>query len=215
MHTSYGQYLAVSYIKRMRPAVYSSANIGHFGLSLSHYCHFTSPIRRYIDLVVHRLLFSEGENKENLELISQSCSEQERVSAKAENSVTLLKKLRLLDRAGRVDPYKQFDAVVTRVKNFGLYFEILEFMMESYLHVSELENDYYEFNPKAITLKGKHTGREYRAGDKICVMLKEIDFITLDSAWTIVAESAPAAPTKRKKSKAKKKERRRKSREEK
>ena len=117
MDSSYGQYLASSYIRRMRLAIYSPDNIGHFGLGLTHYCHFTSPIRRYIDLVIHRTIFHEAESYENLELVANNCSEQERASARAEGSVKLLKKLRLLFANQQKDRYKQYEAVVTRVKN--------------------------------------------------------------------------------------------------
>ena len=189
MQTPYGEYLATSYIRRMRLALYSSDNIGHYGLSLEHYCHFTSPIRRYVDLVVHRILFHEAEDKDTLERISEQCSAQERISAKAENSVLMLKKLRLLDGNYRKDPLKQYEAVVTRVKNFGVYFEILELMLEGYLHVSELESDYFEFEEATMVLRGRRTGYEYKAGDKITVMLKAVDFITLDSKWNLVADS--------------------------
>lgn len=186
MDTANGQYLATSYIRRMRLAVYSSDNIGHYGLSLEHYCHFTSPIRRYVDLVAHRLLFNENENKEKLEMIASRCSEQERISAKAENSVVLLKKLRLLNTQKTLNPLKQYNAVVTKVKNFGVYFEILELMLEGYLHVSELDDDYYVFDEAEVTLKGRHHGQLYRAGDKIMVMPKEIDLILLNSKWNLV-----------------------------
>ena len=189
LNTPYGQYLATSYIRRMRLAMYSPENIGHYGLSLTHYCHFTSPIRRYVDLVVHRILFHEGNDRESLEIIAALCSEQERISAKAENSVVLLKKLRLLDMMRRKDRYKTFEAVVTRVKNFGIFFEILELMLESYLHVSQLEDDYYNFDEKKMILKGSHTGRIYHAGDKIEVALKDIDFITLETDWSLVASN--------------------------
>lgn len=189
MQTPYGEYLATSYIRRMRLAIYSSDNIGHYGLSLEHYCHFTSPIRRYVDLVVHRILFHEEEDKETLERIAEQCSTQERISAKAENSVLMLKKLRLLDANYRKDPVKQYEAVVTRVKNFGVYFEILELMLEGYLHVSELENDYFQFDDEAMVLRGNRTGYVYKAGDKITVMLKAVDFITLESKWNLVADS--------------------------
>lgn len=188
MQTPYGEYLATSYIRRMRLAVYSSDNIGHYGLSLSHYCHFTSPIRRYVDLVVHRILFHQDEEKDTLEKIAEQCSTQERISAKAENSVLVLKKLRLLDANYKKDPHRQYEAVVTRVKNFGIYFEILNLMFEGYLHVSELENDYFNFDEKSMVLYGSHTGFEYKAGDKITVMLKAADFITLEAKWNLVAE---------------------------
>lgn len=188
MSTPNGQYLATSYIRRMRLAVYSSDNIGHYGLSLEHYCHFTSPIRRYVDLVAHRLLFGESEDKEKLEMIAVRCSEQERISAKAENSVVLLKKLRLLEAQRKVAPHKQYDAVVTRVKNFGVTFEILEFMLEGYSHVSELGDDYYVFDEAEAILKGRHHGQVYRTGDRITVMPKEVDLILLDASWDILPD---------------------------
>lgn len=187
MNTSYGQYLATSYIRRMRLAVYSADNIGHYGLSLTHYCHFTSPIRRYVDLVVHRILFRDVIDKMTLDGIAEQCSAQERISAKAENSVVLLKKLRLLDTYHKKDPQKQYEAVVTKVKNFGVYFEIVELMLESHLHVSELENDYYVFDETAVALKGRRHGQCYSAGNKITVMLITVDLISLESKWALVA----------------------------
>lgn len=193
MDSPYGQYLASSYIRRMRLAIYSPDNIGHFGLGLSHYCHFTSPIRRYIDLVIHRTVFHEAESYENLELIADKCSEQERASARAEASVKLLKKLRLLKSRQEQDPHKQYEAVVTRVKNFGVVFEVLDVMLESYLHVSELDGDYYVFEEASSILKGRHTNKIFRAGDKITVTVKNIDYITLESSWNLIPEKLPAS----------------------
>lgn len=189
MDSPYGQYLATSYIRRMRLAMYSSDNIGHYGLGLTHYCHFTSPIRRYVDLVVHRILFGESDEKETLEMISSQCSEQERISAKAENNVVLLKKLRLLQSIQNASPHKEFEAVVTRVKNFGISFEVLELMLESFLHVSELENDYYVFEESSMRLRGTRSGGSYSSGDKITVLLKDVDLILLESKWNLVGDS--------------------------
>lgn len=188
MKSPYGQYLASSYIRRMRLAAYSPSNIGHYGLGLTHYCHFTSPIRRYIDLVIHRLLFDEGDDLEELEMISVQCSEQERISAKAEQSVSLLKKLRLLKKFQDKDPNRQYEAVVTRVKPFGIFVEVLECMLESFLHVSELENDYFNYDEQEGKLIGVHHGFSYHSGDKVTVMLKEVNFITQESQWHLVAE---------------------------
>lgn len=188
LSTPYGQYLATSYIRRMRLAIYSPENIGHYGLSLSHYCHFTSPIRRYVDLVVHRILFGEDDNLENLELIASKCSDQERISAKAENHVVLLKKLRLLETVHQKEPRKQYEAVITRVKNFGVSFEVLDFMLESFLHVSELEDDFYQFDDVRALLKGRRTGQVFHSGDRLLVMLKHVDFITLESEWSFVGK---------------------------
>jgi ribonuclease R len=134
--TDFGPQLAVSFIRSMRLAYYSPAEIGHFGLSLSHYTHFTSPIRRYIDLVIHRLLM-EQLPLENLEEIAHICSEQERISAKAESSVVLLKKLRFLKKWQEEDPHHHFEAVVSRVKPMGVIFDIPELMLDGFLHVSK------------------------------------------------------------------------------
>ncbi len=187
LKTPYGQYLSTSYIRRMRLAVYSPDNIGHYGLGLTHYCHFTSPIRRYVDLVVHRILFGESDERETLDRIATQCSEQERISAKAEGSVVLLKKLRLLDEMRKKDPQRQYEAIVTRVKNFGVYFEVLELMLESFLHVSELDDDYYVYDEAKMNLRGRSTGQHFLAGDRMTVMLKDINFITLESTWSFVS----------------------------
>lgn len=198
VHTSYGQYLASSYIRRMRLAIYSADNIGHYGLGLTHYCHFTSPIRRYVDLVVHRILFGDSDDRESLETIASDCSEQERISAKAEMGVMLLKKLRLVKALHEKEPGRQYEAVITRVKNFGYFFEVIDFMLESFLHVSEIGSDYYVFEEEQMRLRGRREGQVFCAGDKITVMLKEVNFITLESSWNIVSEIPKNPPSKHK-----------------
>lgn len=182
----YGQFLATSYIRRMRMAIYSSDNIGHFGLQLSHYTHFTSPIRRYVDLVVHRILFGEKDVREELSQSANSSSEQERISAKAENSVRHLKKLRLLGQQYKKDKFHEYEAIVTRVKPFGITFEIISLLLEGFLHISEIGDDYYIFDEDENTLKGENYGSKVQAGDKIHVTLKSVDFILQECHWTIV-----------------------------
>jgi ribonuclease R len=183
METPYGQYLATSYIRRMRLAVYSPINIGHFGLSLTHYCHFTSPIRRYVDLVAHRLLFEAPLDQNVLDKIAVRCSERERISAKAEISVILLKKYRLLQKYYAENAKRQYEAVITRIKPFGIYFEILELMLEGFLHISEIGSDYYVFDETLNLLKGTRGKERFLSGDKLRVMLKQIDLITCESLW--------------------------------
>lgn len=185
--TPYGEYLATSYIRKLRLAVYSAENIGHYGLGLTHYCHFTSPIRRYVDLVVHRILFDEAMSNETLAMISEKCSEQERISAKAEGSVILLKKLRLLQSIYDKEPEKQFEAVVTKVKNFGITFEVLDLMLESFLHISDLQDDYYVFDEGKQKLQGRNRGCSFFSGDRITVMLSSLNFITKESIWKLVS----------------------------
>jgi len=181
--TPYGPYLASSFIRRMKLANYSADNIGHYGLALTHYCHFTSPIRRYADLIVHRILFGEDDNVEKLQEIAFRCSEQERVSAKAENSVVLLKKLRLLKQITREDPHRAFDAVITRIKPFGFFFEVLDFVLESFFHLSEMDDDFYDYNESKMQLKGRSSGVVLQPGHKISVYLKEIDIIHQATSW--------------------------------
>lgn len=188
LKTSFGRYLATSYIRRMRLAIYSPNNIGHYGLALTHYCHFTSPIRRYVDLVAHRLLFEEAKELSELSLISERCSEQERISSKAESSVVLLKKLRLLDVKLKKEPKKTYEAVITRIKPFGLYFEILDFMLEGFIHISEIGNDYYTYDDRKKTLEGEKYGEFYQSGNNITVALKSIDLITLESSWSMFSK---------------------------
>ncbi len=195
METPYGPFLATSYIRSMRMAIYSPDNIGHYGLGLEHYCHFTSPIRRYVDLAVHRTLFDDEIGRDALEAVSNRCSEQERLSAKAENNVILLKKLRLLDANKKESPFREYQAVVTRVKQFGFSFEVLDVMLEGFIHVSRLSSDYFIFDEKRRRLCGRETNLTYSAGDKISVVLCSVDLIMLESSWDLVEE--PSTSTSR------------------
>lgn len=184
--TPMGEYLANSYIRRMRLACYSEENIGHFGLSLQHYTHFTSPIRRYIDLVIHRSLFEHDYDAEEIAKIALECSDQERVSARAEQNVLLLKKLRWVTALKAQHPLKQYEAIVTRVKPFGMYFEVLEVMLEGFAHISEIGSDYYIYDERKMRLRGEHTNEIFCVGTKVTVMLKSVDCITMESQWELL-----------------------------
>ena len=188
MSTTFGQFLAVSFIRRMKMAYYTPNNIGHYGLRLDYYCHFTSPIRRYIDLVAHRILFDLPITETQLKAVSADCSDKERVSAKAEQAVILIKKLRLLKMYHEKDPQRPFRAIVTKVKPFGLHFEVEPFMFEGFMHVSELRADYFNFNPTQNFLEGKHSGVTYCLGDSFDVMLSFVDLIKLETKWSIISE---------------------------
>jgi len=201
--TPYGQHLATSYIRRMKMAYYSPDNIGHYGLSLTHYCHFTSPIRRYADLIVHRILFGESDDLEALNQITQHCSDQERVSQRAEQSVTLLKKLRLIHGIADHEPDREYEAVITSVKPFGLTVEVLAFMLEGFIHVSDLGDDYYEFNERKMQLLGRHHGKAFTSGDDVHVRLRSVDFIHLESKWDLLIEEPVKQRPKKRKSKQK------------
>ncbi|HSX13782.1 MAG TPA: VacB/RNase II family 3'-5' exoribonuclease [Chlamydiales bacterium] len=177
--------LSVGFIRSMRLAAYSADNIGHYGLALEHYCHFTSPIRRYTDLIIQRLLFNESPPDIDIKQIASLCSEKERISFKAESSVILLKKLRFANQSFKEDPMRIYPAVITKVKPFALFFEVQEFSLEGTLHVSEIGNDYYEYNSTLMSFKGKRTGKTYTMGQNILVRLDKIDFLTRQATWSL------------------------------
>ncbi len=179
--------LTVGFIRSMKLATYSPENAGHYGLALENYCHFTSPIRRYSDLVTQRLLFNEQPDDIDLNGIALKCSEQERISFRAEMSVKNLKKLRLLRKYYDEDPTRVYQATISRIKPFGLMFEILPMMLEGFLHISHLENDYFIYDEKRGVLVGRHTGRMYKVGETIRVRLVGIDFIVQESKWELAS----------------------------
>lgn len=183
--------LSVSFIRSMKLAAYSPDNLGHFGLALEHYCHFTSPIRRYTDLIIQRLLFDEMPEETDIQAIATACSEKERLSFRAESSVTLLKKLRLAGAHFAIDPSRIYPATVTRVKPFALFFEVSAFDLEGNVHVSKLGNDYFEYNATQMSFRGARTGKMFTGGQEIFVRLEKIDYILLQAEWAMIVEPAP------------------------
>lgn len=177
--------LSVAFIRSMKMAIYSEQNVGHFGLSLEHYCHFTSPIRRYSDLVIHRLLFESHLPMAELKKIATHCSDKERVSFKAENSVLSLKKLRLLAAEFKGNPEKIYDAIISKVKPFGVYFEVSLLMFEGFIHISELGHDYYIYQEKKCSLVGEHTGQTFASGKPIQVTLTSVHLTHQAATWEI------------------------------
>ncbi len=177
--------IAIRFIRSMKLAIYSENNVGHFGLALENYTHFTSPIRRYSDLVIHRLLF-EKEYKPNLKLIALWCTEQERKSFKAEMSVIKLKKLRYLERILEETKDRVFSVTVTNVKAQGIFFNIDFIGFEGFIHVSKLGKEYYVFDEKKRIFTGDSSGRFFSIGKPIEVMLESIDLILQECNWTLL-----------------------------
>jgi ribonuclease R len=186
-------------IKSMKRAIYSNENIGHFGLASMSYTHFTSPIRRYPDLIVHRLLKKFIESKGTLKKsdiekyqkklpeIADQCSKQERVADKAEWDLRDMKKVEYIsNHIG-----EEYEVYVTGVTKFGLFVEIPKKMINGLIHISEL-NDYFEYDSDQNRLLGQKTGKIYRIGDKLkAVVMKankigtEVDFAPADNAKEI------------------------------
>jgi ribonuclease R len=169
-------------LRSMKQAVYSMENSGHFGLASSTYTHFTSPIRRYPDLVVHRLLrellrrgrFSPGREEELVQALPEVAahsSERERVAVEAEREVVSLKKAEFMeDKTGEV-----FDGFITGVAPFGFFVEPLDYMVEGLVHVSRLQDDYYTYQEEQQALVGEHTKKIFRLGDQLKVRLDKVD----------------------------------------
>jgi ribonuclease R len=176
------RHLSVAFIRSMRLASYSNDNVGHYGLGLTHYTHFTSPIRRYSDLVVQRLLF-EQDHTMNLGEIADKCSKNERISFKAEMSVKNLKKIRLLDKWMQESNKKIYEALVTKIKPFGFFFDMSDLGLEGFFHFSDLKDDYYIYDEKTESLYGKRKGKELKSGVKIKVQPEQIDMIHLHVNW--------------------------------
>ncbi len=177
-------------IRSMAKAVYSPNNIGHYGLGFKFYTHFTSPIRRYADLVVHRLLskYKSNEKKphyslEELDEICEHISATERNSVEAERQSVKLKQVQYLrEKVG-----EKFQAVISGVASFGIFVELTEFLAEGLIKMRDLEGDFYVFDEKKYSLIGRKTKKQFRLGDKIIVKLiradeikMELDFIVID-----------------------------------
>lgn len=169
----------VSYLllRTMKLARYHEENLGHFGLATGMYAHFTSPIRRYPDLVVHRALRAlqqrrdEPHERAALPEMGRHLSEAERRASEAERELLEWKKVRFMaDKLG-----EEFTGYVTGVQAFGVFVELDEIYVQGLVHVSSMADDYYLFDDKAHTLKGENTGRVYRLGDRVKVQVARVD----------------------------------------
>jgi ribonuclease R len=181
--TTFAQQLSIGFIRSMKLASYSPENVGHFGLSLEEYCHFTSPIRRYPDLIIQRLLFNELPPHYDLEKIAQLCSEKERISFKAEQTVKTLKKLRLLKAWHTEDPNRKYTGFISKIKPYGLHFELSPLSVEGFLHVSALGWDYFVYEEGRNALVGRNSSTQFCVGDPIEVRLRSVDLVLLEAHW--------------------------------
>ncbi|HHY71110.1 MAG TPA: ribonuclease R, partial [Thermoanaerobacterales bacterium] len=176
-------------LRSLKQARYSDVNSGHFGLASLYYTHFTAPIRRYPDLAIHRILREQRENKLDLKRqkklgklvkkIAKISSERERIAEEAERETTDLKIAEYMaTKIGEI-----YQGIVSGVTSFGVFVE-LDNTIEGLIHVSNIEDDYYHFIEKTMTLRGERTGRVFRIGDivkvkvyKVNIAEKQIDFV--------------------------------------
>jgi ribonuclease R len=164
-------------LRSMQKAVYSPQEEGHYALNSKHYCHFTSPIRRYPDLVVHRTLGSLLQGKkpaddyDHLALLGEHCSNREQRAEAAERELIRVKLLTFLGK----HLGQQMEAVITGVEEFGLFAEGIELPAEGLIRVDTLADDYYRYDRQAHTLTGSRQGNSHRLGDIVLVEIAHVD----------------------------------------
>lgn len=180
-------------LRSMMQAKYSPECVGHFGLAARYYCHFTSPIRRYPDLMIHRIIkeFINGQidDERNKKLVkaveyaSKQSSEMERLAEDAEREVDDLKKAEYMkERIG-----EEFEGIISSVTNFGFFVELPN-TIEGLVHISNLDDDYYVYDERHLTLMGERTKKIYRLGETIKIKVARVEIDTHDIYFDIVEE---------------------------
>jgi len=187
-------------LRSMQKAVYAPSDEGHYALSKEHYCHFTSPIRRYPDLTVHRMIESLARGKrpvddfDRMVVLGDHCSDREQRAEAAERELIKVKLLTYL--AKRIG--ETMDAVITGVEDFGLFAQGVELPAEGLVHVDTLNDDFYRYDSATHSLAGYRSGNRYRLGDVIRVEVAHVDIDKRKLDLRIVKRVGHAGQAKRK-----------------
>ena len=174
-------------LRSMSKAEYSTNNIGHYGLAFVNYTHFTSPIRRYPDVLVHRLLQDILEKKygrldKNLQKKAVHCSEQENIAVKAEReSIKFMQIKYMQNKIGET-----FNGIISGVSDWGIYVELEDSKCEGMVYVKDIKDDKYYYNSEEASLIGKKNKNKYQLGDRIAVEVKKADLVKKHLDFTII-----------------------------
>ncbi len=195
-------------LRCMKQARYAAENLGHFGLASACYCHFTSPIRRYPDLVVHRILKAtlsleekKGDKRSarqlavatgNLSEVAEHTSKRERVAMEAERDVVEMKKVQYMQQHLGAE----FDGYIAGVTGFGFFVELDELFVEGLVHISTLEDDLYSYEEKQHSLVGRRLRRVFRIGDKARVKVAAVSPATRRIEFILVGHASSAPPVR-------------------
>ncbi|MEK6725202.1 MAG: ribonuclease R [Deltaproteobacteria bacterium] len=202
-------------LRSMKQARYSAENIGHFGLAAEFYTHFTSPIRRYPDLIVHRILKealgarkgipplnpplikggTKGGWESHLPEMADHTSKRERVSMEAEREIIDLKKVQFMQ--GKVR--EEFEGIISGVTSFGFFVELITYFVEGLVHISNLRDDYYHFLEKEHLLRGESKKRTFRIGDKVKVRIENVSLEKRQIDFSLTEEAVSVRKSVRKK----------------
>jgi ribonuclease R len=203
--------IAALMLRTMQKARYDAVSLGHLGLAAEHYTHFTSPIRRYPDLVVHRMLRESrqgpvsdarrGELDDELPEVGRHTSEMERRADEAERELLQWKKVRFMaDKVG-----DEYEGYITGVAPYGLFIELIEHYVEGLVHVSSMADDYYRYLEQQHVMRGENTRKVYRLGDRVRVQVvkvdmerRQVDLGLVDILESVRREERPRGPVRSK-----------------